>query len=226
MSNHFLGEKDSKIHLIEGPPLLGSPILHIPGMFGVAEDCIAEMMALAHRKSFAMSLRGRGASDPCSGYSIEDHVSDIVLAVEYIGEPLTICSHSISNIFAVGAAYVRPDLVRSLCLIDYGLELKLTDKWLQKCLKNRSGDISESIINSIFTDLKGSVWNLLKQLNIPVTYCQGFKKGNQTKSTDISQFKSNASHFRIVKLPDSQHWPHAGDDYNSFMQTLDKVSRV
>jgi len=63
-----------------------TPFLIVPGTFGVAEDYIQEMEALAPRRCIAVSLRGRGQSDaPASGYRFEDHVADLAAAAAQLG---------------------------------------------------------------------------------------------------------------------------------------------
>ena len=58
-----------------------TPFLIVPGTFGVAEDYVQVMEALAPRRCIGVSLHGRGRSDaPQSGYRFEDHVDDIAAA--------------------------------------------------------------------------------------------------------------------------------------------------
>ncbi|MGM9948607.1 MAG: alpha/beta fold hydrolase, partial [Lysinibacillus sp.] len=59
------------------------PLLYIPGALNDAEQALEMLDAFYPRKRVAISLRGRGKSEaPQSGYSLDDHASDIEAAVD------------------------------------------------------------------------------------------------------------------------------------------------
>lgn len=55
-----------------------TPLLICPGLSESAEEYINLISSLQDNRCIALSFRGRGKSDsPLTGYSLEDHVSDI-----------------------------------------------------------------------------------------------------------------------------------------------------
>ena len=62
------------------------PLLYIPGALNAAEQVLGMLNGFYPRKRVAVSLRGRGKSKaPQSGYSLDDHASDIEAAVKASG---------------------------------------------------------------------------------------------------------------------------------------------
>ena len=93
-----------------------TPFLIVPGTFGVAEDYVQEMEALAPRRCITVSLRGRGQSDaPQSGYRFEDHVADITAAAAELGrEKFIVMGYSMGAAYALGFAAQQPDRIADL----------------------------------------------------------------------------------------------------------------
>lgn len=75
----------------------------------------------------APDLRGRGASRTLPGpYTLDQHADDVLAVVAAASAaPVTLVGHSMGAFVAVLAAARRPDLVRSLVLVDGGLPLPL-----------------------------------------------------------------------------------------------------
>lgn len=79
--------------------------------------------ALPDLRLIAPDLRGRGASRALPGaYTLDQHADDVVAVVEAASSaPVTLVGHSMGAFVAVLAAARRPDLIRSLVLVDGGL---------------------------------------------------------------------------------------------------------
>src|SRR5262249_38656503 len=79
LAERWVDNRGVRLHCLVRPATTeaaGMPFVIIAGTFGMAEDYVAEMTALAPRPCVAPSLRGRGQSDtPETGYTFEDHVA-------------------------------------------------------------------------------------------------------------------------------------------------------
>jgi len=78
----------------------------------------------------APDLRGRGRSNTLPGpYGLAAHAADCAAVVEAVsGEPVVVVGHSMGGFVATVLAATRPDLVRSLVLVDGGLPFAAADE--------------------------------------------------------------------------------------------------
>ena len=102
----------------EGPALV---LCH--GYTGSSHDFALHIAALAeHRRVIALDLRGHGLSQNVGSllaYSIEQLASDLVeFLCEVGGGPVHLLGHSLGGRVVMEAALQRPDLIRSLVLMD------------------------------------------------------------------------------------------------------------
>jgi pimeloyl-ACP methyl ester carboxylesterase len=74
------------------------------------------MIALSQRHCFPEPWDGNG-----DGYSIEQHASDLLRFVEWLGVPVTLLGFSRGGVVATEAVRSRPDLFASLVLVEPGL---------------------------------------------------------------------------------------------------------
>lgn len=74
----------------------------------------------AHRRLVLMDRRGHGASPDLPGPYRTDYAVDADDIVSLLGEGAHLVGHSYGGVAALLAAAARPDLVRSLCLIQPG----------------------------------------------------------------------------------------------------------
>ncbi|ARJ06188.1 hypothetical protein GCM10010988_13850 [Cnuibacter physcomitrellae] len=79
--------------------------------------------ALPDVRLIAPDLRGRGSSRALPGpYTLDQHAEDVLAVITAASAaPVTLVGHSMGAFVAVLAAARRPDLVRSLVLVDGGL---------------------------------------------------------------------------------------------------------
>jgi pimeloyl-ACP methyl ester carboxylesterase len=117
-----------------------TPLFYVPGAFGFAEQFSNEMVVLSDRRCIALSLRGRGKSDaPLSGYSFEDHVSDIdVVVKQSVIKNFCLMSYSMGVPYAIKYAIDNPETIKGLILCDYPARYpKLTKTWSDSVISKR-----------------------------------------------------------------------------------------
>src|ERR1700688_2511485 len=114
-----------------------TPFLIVPGTFGVAEDYVQEMEALAPRRCVTVSLRGRGRSDaPQSGYRFEDHVADIAVAAAQLGnQRFAMMGYSMGAAYALGFAVQQAPRIAGVIVGDYPARYRaLSTKWAERAV--------------------------------------------------------------------------------------------
>ena len=82
------------------------------------------------RPLVAPDLRGRGRSNTLPGpYGLAAHAADCAAVIEAVSdEPVVVVGHSMGGFVATVLAATRPDLVRSLVLVDGGLPFAAADE--------------------------------------------------------------------------------------------------
>ncbi len=98
----------------------GIPLLLVHGGFvdrGIWQQ-VAPILA-RHFSIYAMDRRGHGESSPYRpGHTLEAEYPDVASLIEAIGEPLYLLGYSAGGPVALGAAMLRPGLVRKLVLYE------------------------------------------------------------------------------------------------------------
>lgn len=101
----------------------GTPLVLCHGFMGSSFDFALQIDALAgDRPVVALDHRGHGLStnthDPAR-YSVAHLTEDFVAFLDQaVGAPVDLLGHSLGGLIALGAVLARPDLVRSLILMD------------------------------------------------------------------------------------------------------------
>lgn len=122
-------------YLVSNPQSSLTPLVICPGLSETAEEYVDLMEYLSPRKCIALSFRGRGQSDtPETGYTLEDHVSDIEAVVDaaQIGS-FHLYAYSRGVSYALG--YLRRNMpkVVSAMLQDYPAEHKrMPEEWVNE----------------------------------------------------------------------------------------------
>lgn len=101
----------------------GPALLLCHGYTGGAHDFILQVDALAaDRRVVLLDQRGHGLSTKSgqlAGYTIDQLAEDLIAFIETVtDEPIDLLGHSMGGIVVLGAALRRPDLIRSLVLMD------------------------------------------------------------------------------------------------------------
>ena len=106
-------------------------LLYIPGALNAAEQALGMLNGFYPRKRVAVSLRGRGKSEaPQSGYSLDEHASDIEAAVKVSGlAEYYLMAHSLGVPYAIRFAASDPG-VKGLIIGDYPAKyLAIPESW-------------------------------------------------------------------------------------------------
>jgi lipase len=96
-------------------PLVAARLTRRPGVLILAPD-----------------LRGRGRSAGLPGpWGMDQHAEDVAAVLEQLapGVPAVVAGHSMGGFVAVSLAAARPELVKSLVLVDGGVPLTLPPGW-------------------------------------------------------------------------------------------------
>lgn len=123
-TKRLFGEIQLGLHEKARPETGGFPILFFHGVGRHGRDFAPLFGPLGHDRSlFSLDARGHGLSDRTPGhYHIRDHTIDAIAVLEAITQsgkfPAVIFGHSMGALEAMGAASLRPDLVRGVILED------------------------------------------------------------------------------------------------------------
>lgn len=109
------------------------PLVIIPGLSECAEDYLPIMERFAPRHCVVITLRGRGKSDsPSSGYTLEDHISDIDAAIQQLKlTDFILLGYSRGVAYTIGYALQNTSLLKGLIIGDYpAVHTQLRDGWV------------------------------------------------------------------------------------------------
>jgi pimeloyl-ACP methyl ester carboxylesterase len=101
----------------------GVPLFLCHGFSGSAHDFASHVEALAERRGVvAVDHRGHGRSQKIGrldAYSLDRLAADLVTLIEHeVGGPVDLLGHSMGGAISIRVTLARPDLVRSLILMD------------------------------------------------------------------------------------------------------------
>lgn len=144
-----------------------TPLIYIPGILGSANNFENEMNSLEPRKSISIILRGCGKSSvPLTGYSFDDHYSDLRAVIEEIElKEYYIMAYSMSVPYAIQAAIDYSDKVKGLIIGDYPARISnVPEGWAKKVIESNFVDESkQNSVVGIERELK--LIDLTEQLN-------------------------------------------------------------
>lgn len=119
---HRLDRDGVQIAWGEWGPSTGVPLVLVHGFTGSAHDFALQLDALSQtRRVIALDHRGHGVSTKAgtvSAYSIPLLVGDVAALIDHVGGPVDLLGHSMGGRVALGVTLDRPELVRSLILMD------------------------------------------------------------------------------------------------------------
>jgi pimeloyl-ACP methyl ester carboxylesterase len=121
MKSYFVQNGSVRVHVLDNdiPPNNLPPLLVIGGLWEPAERAIPVLSGIPSRV-VALSLRGRGlSSTPESGYSLDDHLSDIQAVIDYCGmKDYCVLGFSRGASYALGWSLKSQRNMRGLILVD------------------------------------------------------------------------------------------------------------
>jgi pimeloyl-ACP methyl ester carboxylesterase len=186
-----------------------TPFLIVPGTFGVAEDYIQEMEALAPRRCLTVSLRGRGRSDaPPSGYRFEDHVADIVAAAAQLGdERFAMMGYSMGAAYALGFAAQQSRRIAGVIVGDYPARYRaLSPKWAERAVtampERARPEVAEALQRESSEVL---LWDSLGSIDCPVMILKGGQPGSMVTGEIAAKYLERLNQGEIVTLDRNAH---------------------
>ena len=224
MNTNYIENNSVRLNYLENETkqdMQKTSILFIPGMLGHAEHYQAEIEKLNDRYCLALSLRGRGKSDsPKTGYSYEDHLSDIESCCNQIlKSPFIIVAHSVGVPYALGYALKNPNNLKGLILIDYpAVYIPLSEKWVENLLEQPG--INKQLILGLKNESRFILlWDKLDKIQYPVLVIRGGKEGALLPKDDSKLYEEKLEHIKVATLANSGHEP-SKEDFNEFLNLI------
>jgi pimeloyl-ACP methyl ester carboxylesterase len=205
MIEGWVRNKDLRIHYIDNTgPSAETPLIIIPGLTETGREYIGIIKALQPRRALVVTMRGRGESDtPESGYSLEDHVSDIKSVVDHIDiENFVLFGFSRGVSYALGYAVKHPERLSGMIVGDYpAIQADFPEGWANLVVeKSKGAALSNMTIDTLKEIEKDSrevhFLPALKHLNCPVLILRG-----SNEDTGLSE-EAALQYLRCV--PDSR----------------------
>ena len=193
-----------------------TPLLICPGLSECAKDYIKLINRITDRRCVALSFRGRGISDsPSSGYSLEDHISDIEAVVEEL-DLKEICVLGISRgvSYELGYCSLNPQKIKGIIITEYPPKHKRAlNEWTEESIEiyNRNREfmsINYDVLKSIEKESENISFNTdLKKITCPALILKGNLKDSLLKDEDLSDYINNlgSQNILIKKFDDIGH---------------------
>lgn len=187
----------------------GAPVILIPGLHGHADDFRPMLEAIAPRRAFAVSLRGRGKSDvPEVGYRFEHHVKDMTALVNTIDEKkVCLVGHSVGVAYAIGYALEHPERVAALVLAGYPARYPdLSADWGLRTMMRYPTELSMiAVLGLQHESAEISLWESLSELECPLLVIRGGKSSSRLPADQAAEYQRWAPNAQIVVFEESGH---------------------
>ncbi|MBO1001330.1 alpha/beta fold hydrolase [Pseudogracilibacillus auburnensis] len=201
-----------------------TPFVYIPGALGFAEQFQEEMKYFSPRRSIALSLRGMGKSDaPQTGYTLEEHVSDIQSVVEKSNvKDYCMMAYSMGVPYALSFVVRNSEQIKGLIICDYPAKYpSIPQTWVDGIIsKGILGTERSHVIQEIQRDsVETYLWKELSSLLCPVLILKGGTEHALLQMEDVEQYKHHLKNVSVVEFSDSGHelWV---PDYDRFIHTI------
>ena len=180
------------------------PLVIVPGFTESAEDYIDIMKAFDDRKCVAITLRGRGKSDaPATGYTLEDHVSDISAVVDHLSlDSFFMLGYSRGVSYVLEYALNNEHKIKGIIVGDYpGMHTRLVDRWVEMFIKlppwrgkTALERMPRHAIEGIQKEsIEKAFYDRLKDMKVPVLLLKGDQKGS------LLSDEAAASYFDVLE---------------------------
>ena len=199
------------------------PIVFIPGLRGSAEQFRPMIEALGSRRALSISLRGRGQSGvPDSGYSFDDHVSDIVAVIEAAGlNRFCLFGHSIGVTYTIGYALNHLERVSGLILAGYPAKYPaISADWIMQVMMKRANEMPvPAALGVQHESAEIPLWEQLTEITCPMLVLRGGKSTSRLKPEVAEKYLEYAPHAQLIVFEEAGHrlWQ---PDFERFMKTL------
>ncbi|MCA0757755.1 alpha/beta hydrolase [Paenibacillus sp. N4] len=204
-----------------------------PGLSETADEYLDLLKLVQPRRSVILSFRGRGESGtPSSGYSLDEHISDIEAVVRDAGlNQFHLFSYSRGVSYALGYALKHKSKVKSIIAGEYPPEHRAMEtEWPEDYINNylvpfnRTGQIRPAAVRGIQKesrqiDIKGN-------FDMPVLVARGLLEGSLVTDTDIDRYKSMCPKLTIKEYSASGHSLKGQDKerfYNDIVGFIDNI---
>ncbi len=217
------------LHSLPGNPAK-TPLVIIPGFAEAAEYWVRVMSSLAPRGCVAISLRGRGKSDaPETGYSFEDHVTDIEAVVEALDlRRFCLMGFSRGVTYGVGYASRHSDRIAGLILIDFSAHHHpYPSEWIEEFLSTsyygKPG--SEMLQPRVAWALQREGIDIplsdqLSRFEFPILFLHGGQAGSLLATSAAERYRRLIRNGQVIRFEDSGH-DLREPDYERFIGTLE-----
>jgi len=217
--------KGVRLHYLDyNPEACGLvPIVFVPGALASGEVYGAEIAALAPRRCIAVTLRGRGQSDaPETGYSFEDHVSDIEAIISELGlNRFCLMAYSMGVPFAIAYASHHPQTLAGLIIADYPAGYPaLGPEWADQTLSVVPPRARPHVIRGLQREsAEVLLWDRLNRIECPVLILRGGRSDSLLTAEEAEMYRQRLRNVEVVVFEESGHelWK---PDYNRFIGTI------
>lgn len=198
-----------------------SPLVIIPGFTEDAEDYKDIIKAFEDRKCVAITLRGRGQSDaPESGYTLEDHVSDIKAVIEQLAlESFYILGYSRGVSYMIDYALDNLPKIKGMIIGDYpGMHTRLVERWVEMFInlppwRGRTAleRMPRHAIEAIQSEsVEKQFYEALGVVKVPVLILKGDQKGALLSEEALASYYETLEDVKLSVFEGCAHdlfWP-------------------
>lgn len=232
LKSMFASNNGIRIHYLETDTQSSLvPVLICPGLSETAEEYIDLMEYLLPRKCVVLSFRGRGLSDtPDRGYSLEDHVSDIISVVESAElYQFHLYSNSRGVSYALGFMENNHSRVRSLIVQDYPAHhLEMPDGWAEEYIYNylslfsRQQNIRPEAVRGIQEESKHIVFRF--KFNKRILVLRGLQEDSLLDDRAAEEYMKLGSDVNFYNFAQSGHDVRSNEKESLYRVISDYIS--
>jgi pimeloyl-ACP methyl ester carboxylesterase len=189
------------------------PILFSPGLTDFADEYTALLEHFLPRRVLIVEVRGRGGSEaPATGYSVADHVGDLVAVVDEEGlDRFHVMTFSRGTSWALELALSDPGRVASFSIGDYrAVEVGMPDTFAEHMLSTtfRGKPLNERVQRHVLEELQRAsrareLWDRLPELG-PLLVARG-GAGSMVNDEVVAQYQAVRPDVEIATIPGAAH---------------------
>jgi len=187
-----------------------TPLLICPGLSESAEEYINLISSLQDNRCIALSFRGRGKSDsPLTGYSLEDHVSDIAAVVKQLElDDFCLMGYSRGVSYALGYAIHNHGNIKGLIIEEYPAQHKqMPSGWGEEYLLSPWGERMNphAVMGIELESRQIDFQSNLAKLDCSALIMRGGNEGSLLSDDDIKCYGRCFRDVRLEVFEDAGH---------------------